>query len=235
MSIADSLITISDKLVTVAENQQKVFDAGRDAEWSQFWDTLQGNGERRNYNYCFYSSNWDDTNFKPKYDFIVTSANSMFRAIGVSDLRQTLLDAGVTLDLSKCSTLAETFTNTTTTALPVISAVSATSLSHMFAGASKLVTIEKLILKDDGSQAFSSTFASMNSLENIVIEGVIGNNVSFSSSAKLTHDSLMSIINALKDHSDSTETHTCTLGATNLAKLTDAERAIATQKGWTLA
>ncbi|MEE0840040.1 MAG: hypothetical protein U0L72_05750, partial [Acutalibacteraceae bacterium] len=32
-----------------------------------------------------------------------------------------------------------------------------------------------------------------------------------------------------------TETHTLTLGTTNLAKLTDSEKAIATEKGWTLA
>ena len=227
-------MNIADKLVTVAENQQRVFDAGKEAEWSRFWDTLQGKGGRRNYNYCFYSGNWDDTNFKPKYDLIATGANSMFRAMGVTDLRQALLDAGVTLDLSGCTALAETFTNTTTTALPVINAVGASSLLYTFSGASKLVTIEKLILKDDGSQTFSSTFASASSLENIVIEGVIGNNISFSSSPKLTHDSLMSIIGALADHSGSTATHTCTLGATNLAKLTDAERAVATQKGWTL-
>ena len=53
----------------------------------------------------------------------------------------------------------------------------------------------------------------------------------------LTHDSLMSIINCLKDYSDYTGTTNwvCTLGATNLAKLTDAEKAIATENGWTLA
>ncbi|MBR6765750.1 MAG: hypothetical protein IKM06_04620 [Clostridia bacterium] len=33
---------------------------------------------------------------------------------------------------------------------------------------------------------------------------------------------------------DQTETHSVTLGATNLAKLTDAEKAMATRKGWTL-
>lgn len=227
-------MSIAHKLVTVAENQQRVFDAGRHAEWSHFWDALQGNGGRRNYNYCFYGGSWNDENFKPKYDLIATGASNMFRAIGVTDLRQALLDAGVTLDLSGCSELLETFTNTTTTALPVISAVGASSLSYTFSGASKLVTIEKLILKDDGSQSFSNTFASASSLENIVIEGVIGNNISFWACTKLTHDSLMSIIGALKDHSGST-TRTCTLGATNLAKLTDAERAVATQKGWTLA
>ena len=47
-------------------------------------------------------------------------------------------------------------------------------------------------------------------------------------------EELNSIINALKDYSGSGKTYTCTLGATNLAKLTDAEKAIATEKGWTL-
>ena len=40
----------------------------------------------------------------------------------------------------------------------------------------------------------------------------------------------MSIINALK----SGVTQTLTLGTDNLAKLTDTEKAIATEKGWTL-
>ena len=46
---------------------------------------------------------------------------------------------------------------------------------------------------------------------------------------------ILSILNCLKDYKDSGTTYTVTLGATNLAKLTDAEKAIATQKGWTLA
>lgn len=55
---------------------------------------------------------------------------------------------------------------------------------------------------------------------------------SFSDCTNLTHDSLMSIINNLKTV---TSTQTLTLGSTNLAKLTDSEKAIATNKGWTLA
>ena len=44
---------------------------------------------------------------------------------------------------------------------------------------------------------------------------------------------IMYIINALPQLSSS-ESFTCTIGSTNLAKLTDAQKAIATNKGWTL-
>lgn len=47
----------------------------------------------------------------------------------------------------------------------------------------------------------------------------------------LSHDSLMVIINGLQ----TVEGKTLTLGTDNLAKLTDAEKQIATDKGWTLA
>lgn len=48
----------------------------------------------------------------------------------------------------------------------------------------------------------------------------------------LTHDSLMVVINGLQTV---TTTRTLTLGPDNLAKLTEAEKQIATDKGWTLA
>jgi hypothetical protein len=44
----------------------------------------------------------------------------------------------------------------------------------------------------------------------------------------------MSIIYALKDYSGTSTSKTVTLGTTNLNKLTEAEKAIATQKGWSL-
>lgn len=47
----------------------------------------------------------------------------------------------------------------------------------------------------------------------------------------LTHDSLMIIINGLQTVTGKT----LTLGTENIAKLTDAEKQIATDKGWTLA
>ena len=48
----------------------------------------------------------------------------------------------------------------------------------------------------------------------------------------LTHDSIMVVINGLQTV---TTTQKLTLGSTNLAKLTEADKKIATDKGWTLA
>lgn len=52
-------------------------------------------------------------------------------------------------------------------------------------------------------------------------------------SCPLTVESLVSVLNALPQLSSS-ESFTCTIGSTNLAKLTDAQKAIATNKGWIL-
>ncbi len=56
--------------------------------------------------------------------------------------------------------------------------------------------------------------------------------LSFSDSPLLSVDSLVYIINNLQTV---TSTQTLTLGSTNLAKLTTAQKAVATNKGWTLA
>ena len=58
-------------------------------------------------------------------------------------------------------------------------------------------------------------------------------NLDLSPCPNLTHDSLMNVINEAADVTASPKT--LTLGADNLAKLTAEEKAIATNKGWTLA
>lgn len=68
------------------------------------------------------------------------------------------------------------------------------------------------------------------------LETITGNpnfkaSLDLSACKKLGHDSLMVIINGLQ----SVPGATLTLGTDNLAKLTDAEKQIATDKGWTLA
>lgn len=60
----------------------------------------------------------------------------------------------------------------------------------------------------------------------------ISKDINISSCTKMTADSLLEVLNNL---ATVTSTMTCTLGADNLAKLTDEDKAIATNKGWTLA
>ena len=51
---------------------------------------------------------------------------------------------------------------------------------------------------------------------------------------ELTQENLIDILNALKDRTDES-TYKIYLGASNLAKLTEEQKAIATNKNWTLA
>lgn len=110
----------------------------------------------------------------------------------------------------------------------------ATSVSYCFRDCKTLTTLN---LPPDGKFGFAAVYSAgcfygCTNLETIT--GAIGLTVSFdlSSCTKLTHDSLMNVLNGLRTV---TGKKTLTLGSTNLAKLTDEEKAVATAKGWTLA
>ena len=210
------------------------FDAGKQAEYDAFWDVYQQNGTRLDHLGAFAGVGWSNGNFKPKYDIKPSATYMMFRGALISgDLVDALSKLGVSLDFSECTDVRYTFMSSQITRLGVIDLSSATLTENMFNGARQLRTIDKLILKADGSQTFSSFFNNTSALENITIEGFIGNNISFSSCTKLTHDSLMSIINHLQTKSSGS--FVLTLGTRNIGELSDAEKAIATEKGWTLA
>lgn len=85
----------------------------------------------------------------------------------------------------------------------------------------------------------SSTFLYCNSLVNLQFGYNIKCSFSLSSSTDLTVESLLSVLNGLYDFTGNQQTPTSyqgklTLGSTNLAKLTDEQKAIATGKGWVL-
>ena len=79
-------------------------------------------------------------------------------------------------------------------------------------------------------------FDGCTSLENIIMEGTTWFPFSFklSSCNNLTVESLNAVITALPTLAEGA-TQTLTLGSTNMAKLTEAEIAVATGKGWTVA
>ena len=226
---AQSQTELINQIADVLQNKAGTF-------YDTLWDAVQQNGARTSYDYGFAGNSWMDETFKPKYDIRPTSALNMFTRTGSLDLVACCDDRGVTLSFEDCTNIDGLFFWGSVTRVGELDTRKVMNLGQPFYGASDLHTIQKLILKEDGTQSFGTNpFYLCNALENITVEGKIGYGFKFSYSPKLTHDSLMSIINALKDYSGSGTTYTVTLGATNLAKLTDAEKAIATGKGWTLA
>lgn len=85
------------------------------------------------------------------------------------------------------------------------------------------------------AQAFSGAsgmFIGCANLTTINGDLALSANFDLSPCTKLTHDSLMNVLNSIQTV---TAKRTLKLGSTNLAKLTAAEKKVATDKGWTLA
>ena len=78
---------------------------------------------------------------------------------------------------------------------------------------------------------FGGAWNGCSNLTNLGGFGVIKESFSLSDSPKLTVESLMNVIN----QAATVTGKTMTLGSTNLAKLTDEQKSVATSKGWTLA
>lgn len=192
-------MSISDKLTTIAENQQKVYDAGADAEHKAFWHTLQTGKGYNKYTYAFYGAGWTNDNFKPIYDICPTEAYQMFCWSNISgDLTEILSDLKIKLDLSKASTVYKCFAATEFTRIGEVDTRSAGTVNSMFFESSKLETIDKLMLKNDGSQTFKMTFGKCNALKNLTVEGVIGGTTfDMRYCTSLSKDSICSVIEAV--------------------------------------
>ena len=83
--------------------------------------------------------------------------------------------------------------------------------------------------------SFNGSFLYCGNLEDVTLDNDFNcNNVNLASSTKYSHDTILSWLNALADRTGLTA-YTLTIGATNLAKLTEDEKKIATDKNWNLA
>ena len=206
---------------------------GKQAQYDEFWDAYQDGGNRRIYDGAFYGAGWNDTTFKPKYPIVSTKGYRVFFQSKVTDLSS----EKVAMDWSGATDLNAAFYGCLNLKkVGVISTVSCSSLNQLFEYCMKLETIEKIVLKNDGSQDIKvNCFAYCYELQNITFEGKIGVSVTFSTCSKLTNDSLTSIINALLNIKDTGKTATLTLHKDAKAKLTESDIAEITQKGWTLA
>lgn len=133
-------------------------------------------------------------------------------------------------DTSDVTTMYGMFSNCSKlTTIPLLNSSNVITMEQMFWGCSKLTTIPQLDTSNVGNMY--RMFNGCTNLKSILMTGMKVN-FDISASTQFERSDLVTILNNL---ATVTTTKTLTMGATNLAKLTDSDKEIATNKGWTLA
>lgn len=204
---SDLVISVPDNIANANIYYQQGYEVGyekgksegSDNYYDTFWDLYQDNGNRTNYSGAFAGRGWTDETFKPKYDIVPITTNKMFSATGIKDLITALENANVKLDFSKvttCSYLADD--NAVIERIPTLDTTSLKSLSYFLYNCPNLTYIEKIILRNDGTQTLGTyTINVCPNLEEIRFEGVIGQSGLKITSTKLSKASIKSVINVL--------------------------------------
>lgn len=214
-AIEEKGVEVGNELIDgYADKVDAVYDKGvsdgKKSEYDEFWDIFQnyGNGPVDGYEYAFMYRRWNDENFKPKYNIDGKKFYMAFYSTGIKDIPACLERQGVILDTSQSDSLDRIFSATKSEVLPSIDARSCVSKEFTLYGSSwHCHTIGTLILKDDGSQKFNNNcFYDLPRLVNFTVEGVIGNNINFAWSPKLSKASIISIVTHLSDTQGATVT-----------------------------
>ena len=193
----------------------EVYEAGKQKEWSDFWDSFQQNGTRTNYDYACYQivgngsayPFWSDANFKPKYSIRPKSANRGFGGMAVTDFAKILEDRGIELDTSQCTILNTMFAKCNLCKrLPTLDLSSATTISAMVAYTYNLRKIDKIIWSETITTA-SGPFEGAASLKEFVSEGTLAISMSFKNSP-LNIETMTGVIRCLKNFSGTDEEFT---------------------------
>ncbi|MBR5152232.1 MAG: hypothetical protein IKW60_01695 [Clostridia bacterium] len=191
------MTNIAEKLTAVAENQQKLFDAGKKAEYDAFWDAYQQNGERKSYTNAFAGTGWNQNTFFPRHSIQVVEGYMIFRMHNQGyvsyDLVEHLSQQGITLDFSTATNIQYAFASANLSRIGVINCSSLQSLANAFSS-SYIVTIDRLISHE--GLRFDSAFHLAEKLKNITFEGVIDVNLDMHWSP-LTKASIQSVFACL--------------------------------------
>lgn len=109
------------------------------------------------------------------------------------------------------------------------------SMSQFVRNCSNLVTLNLSGWDMSNITDMFCMFEGTNKLENFILDGAIlpKRDTDWYINAPLTVDSIVSVLNALPQLSNG-ETYNCQIGGHNIAKLSDDQKAIAINKGWTL-
>lgn len=197
-------MSIAEKLQQIADNVQRVFDAGKKEAggwYDTFWDEYQTKGNRTQWNNAFSNNFWTDITYNPKYPITpIYYAASMFSASYITDTR-----------------FALKFTSLQKQEMDV------------FRYCRRLKTIQELTVSEHTT--YQNWFGSCVALENITFNGKIGTNISFADSPLLTNESVQSVIDHLADLTGKTR-QTLTLNAQ--VYVSDTQKAEIENLNWSL-
>lgn len=84
------MVTIAEKLVTIAEKIQKIYKSGEKKEYNKFWDSYQNNGAVCHGLYMFGGYNWNDDVYDPKYPIKVDAFSSMYQVSRLTDTKTSI-------------------------------------------------------------------------------------------------------------------------------------------------
>ena len=171
-----------------------VYDAGINA----MWDAIQNNGNRNFYEYGF--RYWNCEYLRPKYKVISGNYRSLYMFAYNSSLKKIEaryfdLSGGKTSDTTATDGHYYTFADCGNLEEIEDIGMKAGYYTNTFANCSKLHTIAKL--RVNATTKFSNAFLGCQNLENITIDGTIGESAGFSSCVKLSRATIEGIFACL--------------------------------------
>ena len=110
----------------------------------------------------------------------------------------------------------------------------ATTLGEAFHNCSSLVAIHEPLNVSSITSQMDTTFTGCANLEVLTFSGTLRVDTWLSGAPKLTVASLLSVIDSLADLTGTGVSKKITFGARNKAKLSAAQLALVTDKGWTI-
>ena len=177
----------------------EVYEAGKKAEYDARWDMIQDYGNRTDVAYMF--RRWNTPYIRPKYKIIPIEAASRNQTFSISTVIKIEKDY---FDFSQCLEAAFNsqdwyYTFSKCKNLEIIEDIKICNslwMVYTFEGCTNLHTIERIYPNENTT--YSKVFVDCKSLINLTIDGTIGQNgFNVQWSTKLSHDSIVSIINAL--------------------------------------
>lgn len=230
IAIADALRektgdTLLLKPSEMAAEVEKVYDAGKTKEWSDFWDAYLMNGTRQTFYAAFYGAGWTDETFKPKYVMYPVNAQGMFNSSKITAIPKNAKGASMVQMPSNCTNVDYMFQGSTIKSIDfVFYCISCQKMTATFKNATEL---EKIRMIDARGCTFVDTFVNTPKLKEVKffreksVKAYIAENINFGWSPLLSKESIIDIVDALYEKTTG-KTLTLSLAAVNNAFETSA-------------